>query len=97
MAKLYGPINPDAFRTARGVLDYAVTRGTPYVRAWPNKPQLPRSPAVQATAAAFADYSRRVQLTAPALISALPNEAVTRTWTWKDALTAAIYGKLYRS
>jgi hypothetical protein len=96
MAKIYGPILPDVVHSTRGVLDYAVCRGIPYVRKWPNKPILPRSPAVQAAGAEFASFSRRVGATDPSIIAGLPNYPSARTWTWKDALTSAAYGKLYK-
>jgi len=95
MAVIAGPVAPDVVHSTRGVLDYAVWRGIPYVRSWPRKPEMPRNPNVQASGAAFASYSRRVQSTDPTIITALVNPQAARTWTWKDALTSAIYGHLY--
>lgn len=76
----------------RGVLDFACWKGVNYVRAWPRSPSGPRSPAVQASAAAFADLSRRLQSIDATIQTEAKEAAAGSTWTWKDLTTAAQYG-----
>lgn len=85
---------PEVIYSFRGILDYACWRGILYVRKWPRSPSLPRSPAVQATAAAFADISRRLSATDPYLQAQWAAEGEP-TWTWKDAATSAMYGNAW--
>lgn len=95
MAVIEGPVPPDVVHSTRGTLDYAVWRGIPYVRSWPRRFLQARSAPVQASAEAFASFSRRVQSTSPLLVAGLPTLRTARLWTWKDAVTTAIYGNLY--
>lgn len=86
--------NPAVIKAARGVLDFYVWRGLAVVRSWPNKPVLPRSPAVQAAGQAFGTYSRDVNATSGMVRAAAIAATAETNWTWKDVMTRAAYGHL---
>lgn len=80
----------------KGLLDYAVWRGIPYVRSWPRKPPMPRAPAVQASAARMTEYIARLRSQAPELTTAGRIAAEGTSWTWRDATITAAFGHLVR-
>lgn len=96
MALVEGPVAPDVIHSTRGVLDYAVWRGVPYVRKWPRKPLLPRNPNVKATATAFAHLSRALQATPKELQNQYTQRTHSNLWTWKDLATSAAFGNAIR-
>jgi hypothetical protein len=76
----------------RGVLDFSCWRGIYYVRTWPRRPPLPRSPAVQAQWPTWAYASRLVSLVGPEVYSAAAQLAVSTQRTARDILTSLYYG-----
>lgn len=87
---------PDDFtvRAARGVLDYACWRGVYYVRSWPALRRSPMSAAQQASANAFGAVAQAAAQTDPNLQAAWQYTGGL-LYTWKDTLTAAMYGNLW--
>ena len=85
---------PQTIWSFRGVLDFYCFRGVYCVRSWPRRPALPRSPAVQATAAAFASLGRRAQSLDPDVRAYYVDYNRATGYTWKDALVSAAYGNL---
>lgn len=80
----------------RGKLDFYTWRTLICVRTWPRRPNMPRAPAVRASAAAFADYSRRLKAIDGTVLTAAQTAAAGTRWTWKDITTRAAYGHLNR-
>ena len=78
----------------RGVLDFYVHCGIPCVRSWPRSPSMPRSPAVQDSAALFGYVSKEMSALPPFIIAMAKANNKGTGWTWRDLLTAGVYGNL---
>ena len=79
----------------RGKLDFYCYRGTLCVRSWPQRPAMPRSPAVQLTAETFRSYSIRLALLGTVYKNMAIDQSSGTRWTWKDLTTRAAYGNLH--
>lgn len=88
--------SPTVVRRWRGVLDFYCYRGLACVRKWPRPPTKPRSAAVLASAAIFADFGRRSLSVDSTLYSQTLLDTEGTTWTWRDELTSAAYGHLVK-
>jgi len=94
MAKLTALPHQSIIDGFKGTLDFYVWRGIPCVRSWPRKPLLPRSPAVQRTAAVFG-YLATFFTDTPANIRDRASAIGDGTsWTWRDVRYRAAYGNL---
>lgn len=78
----------------KGVLDFYLWKGIACVRRWPRKPKMPRSPAVQASAAQFGLIATALSATPANIRSRATTLASGTTWTWRDLRYRAIYGNL---
>ncbi len=95
MAKIPDLPPSEKIRDLRGTLDFAVWKGQPYVRRWPNKSQLPWSTRSIASSRCFGTFSRAFADNSVWLHHAL-NAAASHqeTWTARDLWTQAIYGNV---
>ena len=79
----------------KGTIDFYIHRGIPCARSWPRPPSGPRSPAVQAAGANFAQIAKGMFLAAPEVISAAKTMAIDSPQTWKDVYTSILLGGTY--
>lgn len=78
----------------KGIIDFYLWKGIPCVRSWPRKPKMPRSPAVQASAAIFGALATAFSDTPPNIRARASELAVGTAWTWRDVRYRAAYGNL---
>lgn len=77
----------------RGKLDFYLWRGIPCCRSWPRAPTEPRSPAVQASGAVFAAFSRELPFIGAPWYEAALQWTQGERWTWRDFVTTLAYGQ----
>lgn len=94
MARLNAPPPRATILALKGVIDFAVTRGVAYARAWPRKSSLPPRPGEAAAATDFGDTSIAIQQLSPDFQQAALELTAGTEWTWKDATVSAAYGGL---
>ena len=80
----------------KGTIDYYLWKGIPVARSWPRRPEMPRSPAVQETAAQFAYIMQLSSLLPYFVQKQYQRMAAGTTWRWQDFLVAAyLHGLQY--
>lgn len=97
MARLDSLPDPDTIKKLRGQIDYAVWRGVPYARKWPEYHAYKVTPAMQAQIATYSDWLRTVHETAPQLVSAAKAQTKGTNWTWRDLLCRLSSGNAFES
>ncbi|MBA7629677.1 hypothetical protein ES703_37180 [subsurface metagenome] len=75
----------------KGILDFYLWKGIPCCRKWPRKPQMPRTPAVQETAAQFAHIMHVSTILPVFVIKQYRRMAEGTTWRWQDFLVCAYF------
>lgn len=88
MAKIGAPIAQEIRDTFRGTLDFSCWRGIHYVRKWPTRVEMPRSPNVQASANKFGYVSKQASEIDPDIQQAYQDLVGTLPSSWKDFMTA---------
>lgn len=76
----------------RGELDFAIWRGIPYARRWPNKAAPGPLTGSWATAAALGDYSTRLKALATPIVDAAIAASQGSNQTWRDLVISSGYG-----
>jgi len=84
MAKLRKMLDEAVISGYRGVVDYYYYKGVPCARAWPQRPRVPRSLAVQLSQKPFIEGVRLASQLSPEMVEFYKSNAASTTLTWRD-------------
>lgn len=84
---------PDASTIAnlKGKIDFYLWKGIPVARQWPKEPEIPPDSPCRKSATDFGQLTKNATGTDPLLKQLWATEVGDFGWSWRDALTSAIY------